>query len=173
MRKDWPRGIIEAISDALVGYLTVQARCGLSPAYSEYLLYDPIVRVCRYRGWVVECEVPLRNRAKHRGDYQRIDFRLRRGRSTRRALYLEVKYRRRLHKKIDVTKDQQKLQTFLRESARGSRAFVLVAGREKRESGGKTAGLPVTPDLGLPYYATTYCAAHTTFGVAVYELGAT
>jgi hypothetical protein len=47
---------------------------------------------------------------------------------------------------------------------------LLVAGRERRLSNGKTGGFELTPGIGKPFYTTTYKAAHTTFGVAVYEV---
>ena len=52
-RKHWSRSVVESLADALTAYLTLQARTGMSPAYSEYLLYDPIVRVCKSRRWEI------------------------------------------------------------------------------------------------------------------------
>lgn len=170
MQKDWPKGILQAISDALVGYLTFQARCGLSPAYSEYLLYDPIVRVCRNRSWHVECEVAIDKTIRGRGDHKRVDFRLRKRRSARRALLLEVKYHPRIMgRPVPVKPDCVKLRTLLGESGAGSRAFVLIAGRQQKSNG----GFAVTPALNDAYYTTVYPAAHTNFGVTVYEVGQT
>ena len=147
MARDWALGMMQAIGDVLTAYLTVQARLGLWPAYSEYLLYDPIVRVARYRGWAVECEVPLPKPVGIRGDSKRLDFRLRRGRTTKKSLLLEVKSRPSSRGRVDIVRDVEKLRDQLRREARGSRAFVLIAGREQRTGKTETAGFDTVPKL--------------------------
>jgi len=170
MTRDWALGMMQAIGDVLTAYLTVQARLGLWPAYSEYLLYDPIVRVARYRGWAVECEVPLPRPVGTRGDTKRLDFRLRRKQSSKQSLLLEVKYRPSSRGRVDIVKDVEKLRDQLCREARGSRAFVLIAGREQRTGKTETGGFDTVPTLEPAYYRTTYRAAHTTFGVSVFEV---
>ena len=164
--------MLQAISDGLTAFLTLQARVGLAPAYSEYLLYDPVVRVARYRGWGVECEVPMDKAHPGRGDARRIDFRLRRNPKARRSLLLEIKYQPSAGGKVYVAKDVEKLREQLLKGGegQGSRAFVLVAGRERRTGKVETGGFDTVPSLGTPVYSTTYRAAHTTFGVRVFEV---
>ncbi len=69
--------LLHALSDGLTGYMTFESRCGMSQAYTEYLLYGPIVRIANHLDWRVESEWPhtKTNTAKvTRGDHQRIDF---------------------------------------------------------------------------------------------------
>ncbi len=42
-----PKNLIKAISEGILGYMLYQSRCGIQEAYSEYLLYDPIVRISK------------------------------------------------------------------------------------------------------------------------------
>src|SRR5208283_5049693 len=117
MKKDWTLGMLQAISDALTAHMTLQARTGLSPAYSEYLLYDPIVRVCRYRTWFVECEVKVQDLRNAQGDYPRIDFLLRKRKESKRVLLLELKYRRSNTGAVNISKDLRKLRSLLSSQA--------------------------------------------------------
>jgi DNA-binding sugar fermentation-stimulating protein len=168
MKKKWSMAVVQAIGDSLTAYLTLQARCGLAPAYSEYLLYDPIVRVCRYRGWNIECEVKA-PRKSPKGDFPRIDFRFHKSKKPGPSVLVEVKYQPKATGKVKISKDVEKLRSLLKQERAGSQAFVVVAGRKKRITKDSVAEFNLSHELE-PYYKTTYLAAHTTFGVTAYEV---
>jgi hypothetical protein len=170
MKKYWPLRVAEAVADVLTAYMTVQARQGLSAAYSEYLLYDPIVRVARYRGWEIRSEWPLPKSAPSRGDNRRIDFRIKTSPKARRALLLEVKYSKSISGVINVEKDVAKLQYQLAREASGSRALLVVAGRRKRKTRDSVHDIATKPSFATALYTTVYVGASTTFGVTVFEV---
>ncbi len=163
--RDWMTSVAIALCDTLTAYLTLQAREGLSPAYSEYLLYDPIVRVARYRGLVIRSEVGLQKMNPGRGDLERIDFAFQASHRSRATLFVEVKYVPRLRTWIDITNDVRKLQRVLEDAPPRSRAFVILAGR-KRRIGVSATPFGTRPTLGQ-IYDTTYPARHTNFGATV------
>lgn len=171
MKKHWPLGVAEAVADVLTAYMTVQARQGLSAAYSEYLLYDPIVRVARYRGWEIRSEWPLPKVAPGRGDNKRIDFRIKTNPKAKRALLLEIKYSKSISGVINVEKDVTKLQCQLAQEAVGSRALLVVAGRRRRKNN-EAHDIATKPSFATALYTTVYLAASTTFGVTVFEVEA-
>jgi hypothetical protein len=174
-KKPWDLSVAEALSDALVGYLTLQARARMYQVYSEYLLYDIIARVAHGRHWHVECEVPLTARKRNaRGDHQRIDFVLKKNRASRSSVLIEVKYCRSPGERgLSVKRDLEKLQRELRARGRSSTALLLVVGARRRD---RDDGAPF-PVKGLPYslaqdwiYDVTFPARHTCFGATVWRI---
>lgn len=158
----WMASLAIALCDSLTAYLTLQARMGMGPAYSEYLLYDPIVRVARYRGLVIRNEVGLPKIKPGRGDLERIDFAFQSSKRSRATLFVEIKYAPRVLTRIDVTTDVLKLQRALSDAPPRSRALVLIAGRQRRKGDGV---LPFsTRPMLQSMYGTTYLAGATTFG---------
>jgi len=100
--------LVEALADGVTAYMTLQARCGLWPAYTEYLLYDPIVRIGSHLGWTVNCEYKLpKDRAKS-GDNPRLDFMFVSEREQL-AIAMEVKWPRDPKKMLKVNHDISKL----------------------------------------------------------------
>jgi len=167
--------VAEALSDALVGYLTLQARARMYEVYSEHLLYDVIARVAHGRHWHMECEVPLRRwRGIRTGDFPRIDFVLRKNRTARSAVLLEVKYSATpFGKTVDVSTDVKKLRTALRRYGTTSTALLLVAGARQRDAG---EVLPFAMK-NLPAFSTekalydvSFPARHTCFGATVWRI---
>lgn len=132
------QSLIRSISEALVAYLTYQSKCGLGEAYSEALIYDPILRVARHLDWDVRCEVPVKSKGeKNRGDHSRIDFMLIDRRNRDVAIGLEVKFNKKRFKNnsrdIKIQPDFDKLHAFKKtqEKTRYRRVepYVLVIGR--------------------------------------------
>ena len=68
--------ILFRIKRGLAGYVSYLAACEMNQAFSEYVLYEPILRILKARGYDVECEVPCAGLQKTdgKGDFKRIDF---------------------------------------------------------------------------------------------------
>lgn len=64
--------ILNPICRGLVGHISYLAACSASEVYSEYLLYEPIMRIAQSKGYRVQCEYPV-YKGQH-GDSKRIDF---------------------------------------------------------------------------------------------------
>jgi len=167
MKKDWSLAVAQALADALTAFMTLQAKQGMHEAYSEYLLYDPIVRVAMHRGWAVRSEVKLQKLTPKKGDNQRIDFVFSQKTPRPSNVLLEVKYQKRLAKTVDVRHDLEKLKMQLDREPRGTRALLVVAGRLRRRQHRHATNV----DLGAPLYKTSYAGAHTNFGVTVFRVG--
>ena len=73
MKGPKPRNLIVSLTEGLLGYLIYQSRCGLHEAYSEYLLYDPIVIIAKDKGWHIKSEFIVDTKLS-KGDKKRIDF---------------------------------------------------------------------------------------------------
>ena len=68
--------ILFRIKRGLAGYVSYLAACEMNQAFSEYVLYEPILRILTARGYEVECEVACPGLSKNdgKGDLKRIDF---------------------------------------------------------------------------------------------------
>lgn len=73
MSKQKAEALVVTSSEGLTGYLTYISRCGMSPAYSEYMLYGPIVRVAADKQWNVFSEESAQIKSG-RGDNLKVDF---------------------------------------------------------------------------------------------------
>lgn len=102
--------LVEALCDGVAAHLTLLARCGLWPAYSEYLLYDPIVRIAAHLQWKVSCEYALPKKKTGAGDNPRLDFFF--SDDVRKLdVAVEVKWPRDTNKSCSVKKDVAKLRS--------------------------------------------------------------
>jgi hypothetical protein len=120
--------LVEALADGVAAYLTLQARCGLWPACSEYLLYDRIVRIAFHLGWAVNCEYKLPKTRVRAGDNPRLDFMFVR-KQERLAIAMEVKWPRDPKKGVSLVKDLKKLREVKPpKEAQIDRRLLLVAG---------------------------------------------
>lgn len=50
------QAIMNGLCRGLVGYVSYLATCSASEVYSEYLLYEPILRIAQSKGFSVQCE---------------------------------------------------------------------------------------------------------------------
>lgn len=64
--------ILNPICRGTVGYISYLASCSGNTIYSEYLLYEPIMRIAQSHRYSVQCEFPVKK--AERGDAWRIDF---------------------------------------------------------------------------------------------------
>jgi hypothetical protein len=113
------------IKRGLCSYISYLAACDMNSAFSEYILYEPILRIltaCRY---LVKCEYECPGiMPPQRGDKKRLDF-YANGYSVEFAL--EVKWVK--SKRLDVTKDEEKLEAFIR-AKQQSLGLLCVFGRK-------------------------------------------
>ena len=159
--KSEPENVLYRVKRGLCGYVSYLAACEMNEAFSEYVLYEPILRILTARGFSVRCEYECPGIEQPRtGAKKRLDFFV----STDRVQFaLEVKWAKKSRPAID--RDIAKLQCAVAAS-RGTRAFLCVFGRrsnlEKLELRGamfREQGKPVYADFGA-----------TRFGCRIYEL---
>lgn len=119
-----PVNVLFRIKRGLAGYVSYLAACEMNQAFSEYVLYEPMLRILMARGYTVRCEYPCPPiSAKKGGDRKRIDF-VAEKEEVRFAI--EVKWAKK--KYVSVAKDHEKLAWF-RGEPEFSRAFLCVFGR--------------------------------------------
>lgn len=158
-----PSNVLYRIKRGLAGYFSYRAACEMNQAFSEYVLYEPILRILTARGYSVNIEFPcpgLARRGSGRGDQRKIDFDAT-GHNCRFAL--EVKWARR--HLLDVGPDHEKLSAY-GAHVKDSRSFLCVFGRRSyierivlRNGQFIERGEPVFADFGV-----------TRYGCRVYEV---
>lgn len=114
--------VLEPICRGLVGYVSYLAACRNSAIYSEYLLYEPLLRIAQAQGYTVACEVAVSSSVSGRGDKKRLDFVFKRGSE---FFGVEVKWIR--AKNPNIVKDVNKLIAFNSET--GASGYVLFFGQ--------------------------------------------
>ena len=105
----------------IVGYVSYNATCDLSPVYSEYMLYEPIARIAKGQGYSVSCEYPAANQTSGPGDKKRIDFKFTKSGE---SILVEVKWVR--TKTATIAGDLEKLR-----STDAEQKYLLIFGEEK------------------------------------------
>jgi hypothetical protein len=113
--------VLFRIKRGLAGYVSYLAACEMNQAFSDYVLYEPILRILTAQGYSVECEVacPGFPKGEGPGDF---DF-VADNRESRFAI--EVKWIK--GKTIDVKNDYNKLQAYA-ECNKKSSSFLFVFG---------------------------------------------
>jgi hypothetical protein len=111
------------IKRGLAGYVSYLAACDMNQSFSEYVLYEPTLRILTAQQFTVHCEVPCPGYDKKgRGDFKKLDFVVE-GNGAKFAI--EIKWARRTA--LRAEQDIQKLERFL-ESDSGARSFLCVFG---------------------------------------------
>lgn len=121
-----PHDVLYRLKRGLSGYVSYLAACEMNQAFSEYVLYEPILRILTARGYTVNCEFPcpgFKKDVSARGDQKKIDFDVT-GHQLKFAI--EVKWAR--YNRLDVKRDHDKLRSY-RTCIRDSRSFLCVFGR--------------------------------------------
>ncbi len=120
-----PRDVLYRIKRGLAGYVSYLAACEMNQAFSEYVLYEPILRILTARGYTVECECECPGIAQPaKGDKKRIDFR-----ATGQHLELAIEVKWMKATKPNLDSDLAKLRGFA--AARPASVPLLVLfGRE-------------------------------------------
>jgi len=156
-----PNNVLYRIKRGLAGYISYLAACEMNEAFSEYVLYEPILRILTARGYAVESEVVCPGIPPPKtGDRKKLDFV---ASCEKLTCAIEVKWAR--GKRIMIDGDLEKLSASLR--AKPSwRAFLCVFGKESIITGLilpkerlREQGKPVIADFGK-----------TRFGCRVYEM---
>lgn len=104
-----PNDVLYRLKRGLASYVSYLAACEMNQAFSEYVLYEPILRILMARGFNVQCEYPCPG-IEHaaRGDKKRLDF-FATGHSL--ELAIEVKWAK--STSPNVANDIEKLQAVL------------------------------------------------------------
>lgn len=70
-----PMDVLYRLKRGLAGYVTYLAACDMNQAFSEYVLYEPILRILTARGYTVKCEYECPGTERNGpGDKKRLDF---------------------------------------------------------------------------------------------------
>lgn len=113
------------IKRGLAGYVSYLAACEMNEAFSEYVLYEPMLRILTARGFKVQCEFPCPGFKKDEpGDHKKIDFVAERNGEN---FAIETKWAKK--KSIDVSGDIEKLKKYSK-NVESSEAYLCVFGRK-------------------------------------------
>lgn len=119
-----PYEVLFRIQRGLAGYISYLAACDVNTAFSEYVLYEPILRILMARGYSVRCEFPCPGIPKPpRGDSKKVDFE---ATKVGYRFALEVKWAR--QQRLSIANDYKKLVAF-HQADSASRSFLCVFGR--------------------------------------------
>jgi Holliday junction resolvase len=120
-----PANVLYRIRRGLSGYVSYLAACEMNGSFSEYVLYEPILRILTARGYSVQCEASCPGiQQSPTGDHKRLDLI---ATAVGSKFAMEVKWAK--QRTLKVQNDYHKLTAFLEECADG-RAFLCVFGRK-------------------------------------------
>ena len=120
-----PAGVLYRLKRGLSAYVSYLAACEMNESFSEYVLYEPILRILTARNYIVQCEVECPG-MEHAaiGDRKRLDFV---ARNNGVHFALEVKWAK--SRNLDVSNDCSKLAAFVASNIdSGGRAFCACLG---------------------------------------------
>jgi Holliday junction resolvase len=130
--------VLDRIKRGLSGYVSYLAACEMNQSFSEYVLYEPILRILTARGHSVKCEVVCPGVQQPKtGDRKRLDIV-----ATKQGIpfAMEVKWAK--HRKLNAQKDYDKLTAYLdSDGGATGRAYLCVFGRKSQ-----IRDLALTPD---------------------------
>jgi len=127
VEKNEPQDVLYRLKRGLAGYVSYLAACEMNESFSEYILYEPILRILTARRFKVKCEWPIGLNDNQTGDKKRIDFFVTSLTKTDLRFAIEVKWAKKT--RLDVRNDHFKLQWF-RHNIANSRSFLCVFGRK-------------------------------------------
>ncbi len=121
------QNVLRRIKRGLAGYVSYLAACDVNTVFSEYVLYEPILRILITQGYETTCEkecpgFPKNNKG---GDKKRLDFEATHG--VKGTFALEVKWATK--KPIDVVNDHEKLVKY-RQANPNAFCYLCVFGRK-------------------------------------------
>ena len=117
--------VLYRIKRGLAGYVSYLAACEMNAAFSEYVLYEPVLRILTARGFATQSEVECPGYARNgRGDVKRLDF-VAQGHGSHFAL--EVKWARTSRPRVNG--DLEKLRKY-RDTHAQALGFLCVFGRK-------------------------------------------
>ncbi|MDO8476659.1 MAG: hypothetical protein Q7W02_10815 [Candidatus Rokubacteria bacterium] len=120
-----PTNVLFRVKRGLSAYVSYLAACEMNQAFSEYALYEPILRILMARGYTVKCEYKCPGiEQPDQGDKKRLDFY-----AVKHSLRLAIEVKWVKSKKPDIKRDVDKLRAFLAAKP-GSMALLCVFGRK-------------------------------------------
>jgi Holliday junction resolvase len=128
----------------------------MNEAFSEYVLYEPTLRILTARGFTVKCEATCPGLTRQgAGDHKKLDF-VAIGNGAHFAI--EMKWARKT--KLNVKSDVEKLKHF-RSANSGALGFLCVFGRKSileelslTPAGFREQGVPVYAEFGVTKYGS-------------------
>lgn len=156
-----PVDVLFRIKRGLAGYVSYLAACEMNQAFSEYVLYEPILRILTARGFSVDCEYECPGiEQPAQGDRKRIDFR-----AVGHDLELAIEVKWAKSAKPNVNRDVEKLRSFLSDRPHAI-ALLCVFGRMSHL---EAIGLP---DGIFKERGSAVCAdlKRTRYGCRVFQL---
>jgi hypothetical protein len=165
IKKNEPRNVLYRLKRGLVGYISYLAACEMNESFSEYILYEPMLRILTARRFRVECEYPigLNEDGNQVGDKKRIDFLATSLINPNLRFFLEVKWAK--TSRLNIRNDHAKLY-WCKENIPNVKAFLCVFGRDSFITGihlqypktlegatFKERGGVRTADLGITKYS--------------------
>lgn len=129
VEKKEPADVLYRLKRGLAGYVSYLAACEMNESFSEYILYEPILRILTARRFKVECEYPigLSENQNRTGDKKRIDFSVTSLVKSDLRFAIEVKWAK--QESLDVGNDYIKLRWF-KQNVNNSKSFLCVFGRK-------------------------------------------
>jgi hypothetical protein len=160
-KTDEPKDVLYRIKRGLSAYVSYLAACEMNQAFSEYVLYEPILRILTARGYTVECEAECPGfEQSGRGDKKRLDF-YAAGHSV--ELAIEVKWTK--TEKPNVERDIEKLRAVLQVKPTAV-PLLCVFGR-KSHIANLELDVPRLKERGDAVFADL---RKTRYGCRIYEL---
>jgi len=99
-----PHDVLYRIKRGLSGYVNYLCACEMNKSFSEYLLYEPILRILIARNYIVDSEVPCPGITQPKtGDKKRLDF-IAEHRDGNLTLAIEVKWAKERRLDVDIEK---------------------------------------------------------------------
>lgn len=118
-----PKAVLYRIKRGLAGYVSYLAACEMNESFSEYVLYEPILRILRSQRFKAKCEVICPGlQQPQQGDRKRVDFV-----ATKDGVHfaMEVKWAKK--EALDVTNDINKLRAYCNHYE-NSKGYLCVFG---------------------------------------------
>lgn len=161
--------VLYRIKRSLAGYISYLAACDVNTVFSEYLLYEPILRTLGAQGFLAHCEVPcLWLPYLNAGDRRRIDFTANKG-----AINIAIEVKWPDAAVLNVERDMIKLASYLVQHP-GSRSFLCVFGRDSfiHAMLPDKGGAPVLADFYLDEMGAQVTAQFgvTCYGCRIFEV---
>jgi hypothetical protein len=154
-----PANVLNRIQRGLCAYVSYLAACEMNQAFSEYVLYEPILRILvsqRYQV-ICECECPGLDQPAN-GDKKRLDFAANLGSVN---LAIEVKWAK--QKKIGIERDLVKLRAVA--GLRQRILPILIVFGRKTHIEDVRLGTDELLEIGKPRYANL---RQTRYGCRIY-----
>jgi hypothetical protein len=160
------------IQRGLAGYVSFLATCDANIVFTEYLLYEPTLRILRQMGYEVQCEAPAAGpKSQNGGDSQRLDFLATQGCLT---MAIEMKWLRWQtddpREYLSIERDTNKLIRAL-VSKQATRSLLCIFGRHTQirhfQGANAQAQLGKYNEALPPVYADL---RRTVFGCRIFEL---